>query len=261
MYICLQIFILWEHSNSFLLNILQYTPMWLTIVTLLCHRSQDLTNYDPLTSNLLLGFGCCRQTYFPSAFQSRTLHCDFGKEFHSTAFLCFPANYNFAKKHVLETFSFTNSKTGLICKNLKSLLQNLQNLRDKNSEWLRLLIFIFVSKLYVKPSVGIFNKEQFNATIFLFCDRLQQHCWLFYSKWWNVKKRKPNVDALILNTLVSSMWKRGSFGELFVGNDGLNTDLKPKVLKILRMTYIWKCLLSNISDFLETGSLIFCGQG
>lgn len=53
-----------------------------------------------------------------------------------------------------------------------------------------------------------------------------------------VKKRKPNVDALILNTLVSSMWKRGSFGELFVGNDGLNTDLKPKVLKILRMTYI-----------------------
>lgn len=166
MYICLQIFILWEHSNSFLSSILQYTPMWLTVVTLLCHRSQDLTNYDPLTSNLLLGFGCCRQTYFPSALQSRTLHRDFGKGFHSTAFLCLPAIYIYAKKHVLETFSLTSSKTGLIYKNLKSQLQNLQNLRGKNSEWLRLLIFIFVSKFLAKPSIGIFNKEQFNATIF-----------------------------------------------------------------------------------------------
>lgn len=244
--------------------------MWLTIVTLLCHRSQDLTNYDPLTSNLLLGFGCYRQTYFPSAFQSRTLHRDFGKGFHSTAFLCFPANYNFAKKHVLETFSLTNSKTGLICRNLKSQLQNLQNLRDKNSEWLRLLIFIFVSKLYVKPSVGIFNKEQFNATIFLFCDRLQQHCWLFYSKWWNVPQ---------LCVYLHSEEKKAKCGRINIEHTSqLNVEerfiwgvicwewwsehrLKPKVLKILRMTYIWKCLLSNISDFLETGSLIFCGQG
>lgn len=136
-------------------------------------------------------------------------------------------------------------------------LQNLWNLRDKNSEWLRLLMFIFISKLHAKPSVGIFNKEQFNVAIFLFCDRLHQHCWLFYSKWWNVpqlcvylhsEEKKAKCGCIdIEHTSQLNVEERFIWGT--IRNDGLNTDLKAKVLKILRMTYIWKCLLSNISDF------------